>query len=138
MMGLSEVIAETCCAACSVTSAMATLPALQGSHLCPNANGEVQCGRIIRQDEGSHLGCKMHYCVNVVLGEEVADQVRTLDVTLDQLRDSRPVRRYPRVRGSQAAFAAWRDVGIFTDMTGYLTSKFGQCLTASRLFTDAQ
>ena len=53
---------------------------------------------VVRQDEGSYLGSKVHHCVNVVLGEQVADQVRALNVTLDQLHDVRPIRD---ISGSQ-------------------------------------
>lgn len=35
-----------------------------------------------------HLGSKVHDCVHIVLGEQVADQVCALDVTLYQLHSS--------------------------------------------------
>ena len=48
-----------------------------------------------KQGEGSHLGSKVHHCVHVVLSEQVADQIRALDVALDQLHEREPFRAIP-------------------------------------------
>ncbi len=40
---------------------------------------------VVRQGEGSHLSSEVHHCVSFVLGEQVADQIRALNIALDQL-----------------------------------------------------
>lgn len=56
---------------------------------------------VVRQVEKSHLGSKVHHCVNVVLSEQVADQVRALNIALDQLHD-----KYRLERPQGTSFAA--------------------------------
>lgn len=53
----------------------------------------------MRHGSKPHLGSKVHHCVNVVLGEQVADQIRALDVALDQLQVEEPVRAIPGYQG---------------------------------------
>lgn len=51
------------------------------------------------RNKRTDLSSKVHHCVNVVLGEQVADEVCALDVSLDQLHVKTALSGCPRLPG---------------------------------------